>query len=149
MIREPTVVFVDILGFSDLVMATPDHADALDGFFYANMSKVQLRDSLMGERPEDALTRIFAAFHRMLDIRVTELMNADPLQSIVFSDSAFVVFRDLNCAVYFAQAFMRDLISFHLPARMGVGQGTFRGLRLTTDISDEVRRHSSNFSGPE
>jgi hypothetical protein len=147
MIEQPTVVFVDILGFSDLVMATPEHGDALDGFFYANMSKGQLRESLMGDRPEDPLTRIFAAFHRMLDIRVTELMNADPLQTIVFSDSAFVVFKDLNCALYFAQAFMRDLISFCVPARMGIGQGTFRGLRLTTDISDQVRRHSSQFLG--
>ena len=144
---QPTIVFVDILGFSDLVMATPEHADALDGFFYANMSKEQLRESLMGERSEDPLTRTFAAFHRLLDIRVTELMNADPLQTVVFSDSAFVVFRDLNCAMYFAQSFMRDLISFRVPARMGIGQGTFRGLRMTTDISDQVRRHSSQFLG--
>jgi hypothetical protein len=42
---------------------------------------------------------------------------------------------------------MRDLISFRVPARMGIGRGTFRGLRLTTDISDEVRRHSSQFLG--
>jgi hypothetical protein len=145
--QQPTVVFADILGFSDLVMAAPEHGDALDGFFYANMSKGELRESLLGERHEDPLTRIFAAFHRMLDIRLTELMNADPLQSVVFSDSAFVAFRDLNCAMYFAQAFMRDLISFRVPARMGIGQGGFRGLRLTTDISNEVRRHSSQFLG--
>jgi hypothetical protein len=145
--NEPTVVFADILGFSALVMGSPEHGDALDGFYYADMSKEQLREAFMGERREDPLTRTFAAFHRLLDIRVTELMRADPLQTVVFSDSAFVVFRDLNCAMYFAQAFMRDLMLFRIPTRMGIGQGTFRGLRLTTDISDQVRRHSAQFLG--
>jgi len=122
------------------------YIDGLDGFYYSTMSKAQLRESLEDGRT-DPLTRTFAAFHRTLDLRISELVNADPLQSIVFSDSAFVVFRDQNSAIYFAQAFMRDLIRFKVPVRMGVGQGTFRGLRLTTDISDEVRRHSSQFLG--
>jgi hypothetical protein len=119
----------------------------LDGFYYSAMSMAQLRQSFAEEPVPDPLTRTFAAFHRTLDIRISELINADPLQSIVFSDSAFVVFRDLNTAIYFAQSFMRDLISFRVPVRMGIGRGTFRGLRLTTDISDEVRRHSSQFLG--
>ena len=33
------------------------------------------------------------------------------------------------------------------PVAHGIGQGTYRGLRLTIDISDEVRRHSSQFLG--
>jgi len=74
-------------------------------------------------------------------------MNCDPVQSVVFSDSAFVIFRDLNTAIGFAQYFMRDMVSFQVPVRMGIGRGTYRGLRLTTDISDEVRRHSSQFLG--
>jgi hypothetical protein len=145
--EQATVVYADILGFSDLVMSMPDTIDVLDGFYYSTMSLAQLRASFAEEPVPDALTRTFAAFHRALDIRVSELVNADPLQSIVFSDSAFVVFRDPNTAIYFAQAFMRDLISFRIPVRMGIGPGTFRGLRLTTDISDEVRRHSSQFLG--
>ncbi len=124
----------------------PQYVDMLDGFYYSTMSRPQLRASIEENKP-DALTRTFAAFHTTLDLRVSELVNVDPLQTIVFSDSAFVVFRDLNTATYFAQAFMRDLISFRVPARMGIGRGTFRGLRLTTDISDEVRRHSSQFLG--
>jgi hypothetical protein len=145
--EQATVVYTDILGFSDLVMSMPGAIDLLDGFYYAAMSRAQLQQSFAQEPIPDPLTRTFAAFHRTLDIRVSELVNADPLQSVVFSDSAFVVFRDLNTAIYFAQAFMRDLISFRVPARMGIGRGTFRGLRLTTDISDEVRRHSSQFLG--
>jgi hypothetical protein len=145
--EQATVVYADILGFSHLVMSMSGAIDLLDGFYYSAMSLAQLRQSFAEEPIPDPLTRTFAAFHRALDIRVTELVNADPLQSIVFSDSAFVVFRDLNTAIGFAQVFMRDLISFRVPARMGIGRGTFRGLRLTTDISDEVRRHSSQFLG--
>jgi hypothetical protein len=144
--EQATVVYADILGFSYLVMSMPSSIDMLDGFYHSTMSREQLRESI-GRPGADPLERTFAAFHRTLDLRVSELVNADPLQSIVFSDSAFVVFRDLNTAMYFAQAFMRDLISFRVPARMGIGRGTFRGLRLTTDISDEVRRHSSQFLG--
>jgi hypothetical protein len=145
--EQATVVYTDILGFSDLVMSMSGAIGLLDGFHYAAMSRAQLRQSFAEKPIPDPLTRTFAAFHRTLDIRISELVNADPIQSIVFSDSAFVVFRDLNTAIYFAQAFMRDLILFRVPARMGIGRGSFRALRLTTDISDEVRRHSSQFLG--
>jgi hypothetical protein len=145
--EQATVVYADILGFSDLVMSMPGSIDLLDGFYYSTMSLAQLRASFAEQPVPDALTRTFAAFHRALDIRVSELVNVDPLESIVFSDSAFVVFRDLNTAIYFAQEFMRNLITLRVPVRMGIGRGTFRGLRLTTDISDEVRRHSSQFLG--
>lgn len=145
--EQATVVYADILGFSNLVMSLPGAIGLLDGFYYSSMSLAHLRESFAQEPIPDPLTRTFAAFHRTLDIRISELVNCDPVQSVVFSDSAFVVFRDLNTAICFAQDFMRDLISFRVPIRMGIGRGTFRGLRLTTDISDEVRRHSSQFLG--
>jgi len=128
-------------------MSMPENIDGLDGFFYSAKSLAELWDEFEGERAPDLLTQRFAAFHRALDIRISELVNADPLQSIVFSDSAFVIFRDLNTAIYFAQALMRNMISLRVPVRVGIGRGTYRGLRLTTDISDEVRRHSSQFLG--
>lgn len=145
--QQATVVYADILGFSDLVMSMSGAIGLLDGFYYSTMSLAQLRESFAEPPIPDPLTQTFAAFHRALDIHISDLVNVDPLQSIVFSDSAFVVFRDLNTAIYFAQVFMRDLISFRVPVRMGIGRGSFRGLRLTTDISDEVRRHSSQFLG--
>src|SRR5580704_593220 len=89
----------------------------LDGFYYSSMSREQLRESFAQEPMPDPLTMTFAAFHRTLDIRISELVNCDPVQSVVFSDSAFVVFHDLNTAICFAQDFMRDLISFRVPIR--------------------------------
>jgi hypothetical protein len=110
------------------------------------MSRDELQESFQ-EWGDDPLTRTFNGFHRLLDLQLSECMKADPVQSIVFSDSAFVAFNDGGVASYFAGRLMRDLIGFGIPARMGVGTGSFRGLRLTTDISDEVRRHSSQFLG--
>lgn len=145
MTEQATVVYADILGFSALVLSMPSSIDRLDGSYHSAMSRAQLRKSIKEERL-DQLERTFVVFHRTLDLRVSELVNVDPLQSIVFSDCAYVVFRDPNMATYFAQAFMRDLISFRVPARMGIGRGTFRGLRFATDTS-EVTRHSSQFLG--
>ena len=96
MSEQATVVYTDILGFSDLVMSMPGVIGLLDGFYYSTMSRAQLRASFEEAPAPDPLTRTFAAFHRTLDLRISELLNADPLQSIVFSDSAFLVFRDLN-----------------------------------------------------
>jgi hypothetical protein len=145
--EQATVVFADILGFSDLVMSKQGVIGTLDGFYYSAMSLAQLRESFTEDKYLDPLTRTFAAFHRTLDIRISELVNCDPVQSVIFSDSAFVIFRDLNTAMGFSQSFMRDMISFRVPVRMGIGRGSYRGLRMTTDISDEVRRHSSQFLG--
>jgi len=80
-------VYADILGFSDLVMSMENHIDMLDGFYHSAMSRAELRKSFEEWSP-DPLTRTFAAFHRTLDLRVSELVNVDPLQSIVFSDPA-------------------------------------------------------------
>ena len=100
--EQATVVYADILGFSALVMSMEGSIGMLDGFYYSSMSLAQLRESLAEEPIPDPLTRTFAAFHRVLDIRISELVNCDPVQSVVFSDSAFVIFRDLNTAIGFS-----------------------------------------------
>ena len=143
---QVTVVYADILGFTQLVISHNSLIELLDGFSHSESSVEQLRNRLV-EDHEDRLTHTFAVFHRTLDLQLNELLNVDPLQSIVFSDSAFVAFRDNNTALYFAEGWMRTLLSFKVPVRMGIGTGSFRALRLTTDVSDDVRRHSSQFLG--
>ena len=87
--EQATVVYADILGFSDLVMSMQGAIGLLDGFYYASTSLSELRESFREEPVPDPLTRTFAAFHRVLNIRISELVNCDPVQSVVFSDSAF------------------------------------------------------------
>lgn len=82
--EQATVVYADILGFSNLVMSMKGAIGLLDGFYYSAMALSQLKQSFAEETVPDPLTRTFAAFHRTLDVRVSELVNADPLQSIVF-----------------------------------------------------------------
>src|SRR5579862_7816113 len=96
-------------------MSTQAAIGTLDGFYYSTMSLAQLRESFTEDRNLDPLTRTFAAFHRTLDIRISELVNCDPVQSVIFSDFAFVIFRDLNTAIGFSQSFIRDMISFRAP----------------------------------
>ena len=143
---QVTAVYADILGFAQLVTSHNSLIDSLDGFSHSASSEAELREEL-AEWNEDPLTRTFTAFHRTLGLQLNVLVNADPLQSIVFSDSAFVAFRDNNTALYFAQHWMRTLLSFKIPVRMGIGTGSFRVLRLMTDVADEVRMHSSQYLG--
>ena len=143
---QVTAVYADILGFTQLVTSHNAVIELLDGFTYSESSVAELRKEFV-EGHEDPLTRAFAAFHRTLDLQLNELLNVYPLQSIVFSDAAFVAFRDNNTALDFAGDWMRTLLSIGVPVRMGIGTGSFRALRLTTDVSDDVRRHSSQFLG--
>ena len=143
---QVTAVYADILGFTQLVTSHNALIERLDGFSYSESSVAELRKRLVEEH-EDPLTVTFAAFHRTLDLQLNELVNVHPLQSIVFSDSAFVAFRDNSTALDFAERWMRTLLSFRVPVRMGLGTGSFRALRLTTDVSDDVRRHSAQFLG--
>ena len=88
---QVTAVYADILGFAQLVTSYNSLIDSLDGFSHSASSEAELREQLE-EWNEDPLTRTFTAFHRTLDFQLNFLVNADPLQSIVFSDSAFVAF---------------------------------------------------------
>ena len=64
--EQATVVYADILGFSNLVMSLSGAIGMLDGFYYSSMSLAQLRESFAQEPIPDPLTRTFAAFHRTL-----------------------------------------------------------------------------------
>jgi hypothetical protein len=143
---EPIVVFADILGFADLVLELESRIGVIDYAYYSATGIEKLHEEL-GGTTEDPLTSAFICFHRLLDLHIEHLMRADPIESVVFSDAAYVAFRDPGTASEFAVRLMRDLIRFGVPARMGVSTGTFRAVRLATDVSEGLRRHSSQFLG--
>lgn len=143
---EPIVVFADILGFADLVLDLEPRIGVIDYAYYSATGIEKLHEEL-GRRTEDPLTSAFVCFHRLLDLNIENLMRADPIESVVFSDAAYVAFRDPGIASEFAVRLMRDLIRFGVPVRMGVSSGTFRAVRLATDVADGLRRHSSQFLG--
>ena len=143
---EPVVVFADILGFADLVLELEPRVGIIDYAYYSATGIEELHEEL-GGRTEDPLTSAFVCFHRLLDLHIETLMRADPIESVVFSDAAYVAFRDPGVASEFAVRLMRDLIRFRVPARMGISTGTFRAVRLATDVAEGLRRHSSQFLG--
>lgn len=143
---EPIVVFADILGFADLVLDLEPRIGVIDYAYYSATGVEKLHEEF-GGGSEDPLTTAFICFHRLLDLHIETLMRADPIESVVFSDAAYVAFRDPSIASEFAVRLMRDLIRFAVPARMGVSTGTFRAVRLATDVAEGLRRHSSQFLG--
>lgn len=144
--RQVTAVYADILGFTQLVVSHDSLIDSLEDFSPSVSSEDELRDQLEEARG-DNLTHTFTVFHHTLALKVNSLQTIDPLQCIAFSDSAFVAFRNSFTALHFAEDWMRMLLSFGVPVRMGIGTGSFRAIRFITDVSGHVRRHSSQFLG--
>lgn len=143
---QATVVYADILGFARLVLSHDFLIDSLEDFSPSVSSEDELREQLE-EAQGDNLTRTFTVFHHTLGLKVNSLQSIDSLQCIAFSDAAFVAFRDSFTALHFAEDWMRMLLSFRVPVRMGIGTGSFRAIRFITEVSKAVRRHSSQFLG--
>src|SRR5689334_3758801 len=101
---ESIVLFVDVLGFADLVMSLDSAAAPIESAGCMAMSKEVLRQYCDAWN-NDPLTRTFIGFHRLLDLQIESMIEADP-EAVVFSDSAYVSFRDAFFATWFASRFM-------------------------------------------
>jgi hypothetical protein len=93
------------------------------------------------------IERTFKLFHRALEIDVLWAKRVTGLHSIVFSDSAFIVFDRPEVAFRFAQLLMRHLISAAVPVRIGIGAGSFVAMRFTLDTTPGSALHSAHFLG--
>ena len=145
-----TTVFVDILGFAQLVEGNEWSLDLLDSFYSSSKSLDDIRAERIpsNHRPStDPLDAVFSAFHRTLEINIDRSLRASHLSAIVFSDSAFVAFEHPEIAFDFAQTVMRDVLSVEVPVRMGIGAGSFKALRFKTDTADKIALHTSHFLG--
>jgi len=76
--EQATAVYADVLGFSKLVMSMENCLDTLDGFYDSNTSLRQLRNSFDEEPTPNMLRQAFTAFHRTLDVHVSNLVDIDP-----------------------------------------------------------------------
>lgn len=149
MVRHPQVValYADILGFKRLIRSH-EHVPADWSEFPRSVSSLELLREHLNNDYYTELTRTLTVFHVTLDYLLNQAVT-DPLQCISFSDSALIAFpsEDDSVALLFAESWMRELLSFEVPVRMGVGTGSFRALRLMTDVSDDLRKHSSQYMG--
>lgn len=134
------VLFVDMLGFADLVEKEGEQIDELSPIFTGvELYSPSSAESLLGYR--------FINFHRCLNQARVRLQELGAGTAIVFSDSAFLRMDDLGNAIDVARALMFELVTSDVPVRMGLARGTYRMLRFLTDSSAQVSFHMSQFLG--
>lgn len=134
------VVFVDMLGFADLVEREGDDLNELTPVFAGvELYSPSPAPSLLGFR--------FINFHRCLQTARTNMQEGRSGTAIIFSDSAFFALDTLDKAITLARSLMYSLVTSDVPARMGIAHGSFRGLRFSSDTSDQTSVHMSQFLG--
>jgi hypothetical protein len=146
MAKESFVVFVDMLGFGDLLERDSHHVDELRPVF-KSADGLDVADPHTSESIRSDLVDRFTQFHRCLN-SARERIQADRAGAvIVFSDSAFLQTNSLKKATDVARELMRNLIFRDVPARIGIGHGSFSILRFMSDSSTQVAFHVSQFLG--
>jgi len=134
------ILFVDMLGFADLVEKEGDELNDLNPIFTGvELYSPSPSESLLGYR--------FINFHRCLNQARIRLQEMGTGTAIVFSDSAFFRIDTLENAINVARSLMFELVTSEIPARMGLASGSYRMLRFLTDSSDNVSFHMSQFLG--
>jgi hypothetical protein len=136
--RGRFVLFVDVLGFADLV----EEDEELHIQWAATLSYMR---ASMRSRAGTALQKLFDSFHRA--IRDTLAEQQVPPPAIVFSDSAFISESTLMRTLEIARALMRRLVEGEVPARMGLGYGGFTAARFSTETEGMRTNHISEFYG--
>lgn len=140
------VVFVDMLGFADLVESDPNGVDELNPIF-KSADGLDVPELDMSEPPPSELGERFTHFHRCLNSAKQRVQTARSGTVVVFSDSAFFQLNSLTAATDIARELMRNLIFRRVPTRIGIGRGSFRVLRFMSDTSTQVDFHISQFLG--
>lgn len=134
------VLFIDVLGFADLV---EQHESMLEDDLKTHTYEQRFRRGALST----PLSVCFKQFHDVVETRLRETKAYPHPTSVVFSDSAFVVIHFLKDIFEFAPGLMRSLIEALVPARMGVGCGSWVASRFNTDVQQGHTIHASQFYG--
>jgi hypothetical protein len=145
-LEEAFIVFVDMLGFGDLVERDSKGVEELRPVF-KSADGLEIPEADTPDSVGSELADRFTQFHRCLNSARERIQAARAGTVIVFSDSAFFQMNSLKVATDVARELMRNLIFRDVPARIGVGHGSFRVLRFMSDASTQVAFHVSQFLG--
>lgn len=127
------VVYLDLLGFAELVEESSRHFMTAPGQIVYSLTS-----------PRNQAAERLAAFHRIVDSRISA---EQPNHAMVFSDCAFGVFYTPTACADFAVSLMQDFLRAQIPARMGLGYGTFNADGTTTAFAGNSTIVRSMFSG--
>jgi len=133
------VLFVDVLGFADLVERDEEEYVA----WAATLSPLR---ASMRTPPKSPLQVLFQAFHRALETTLSG-QGTHKSPAIVFSDSAFITEKCIHRTLDVARSLMRRLIVAGVPSRMGLGFGGFDAARFSTETVKYRTHHVSEFYG--
>jgi hypothetical protein len=126
---ENYVVFVDVMGFADgLEMLTDGDNESL-----ANVSLDRGGQGLLSGRAREIAEK-YVTLHKSIET-IAHLYSWRVDTAILFSDSAFIVIPDRHTASQVAIDIMQKMYCAEVPARIGIGKGSFFRLPFST-ISD-------------
>jgi hypothetical protein len=132
---------VDLLGFAELVRAHPQ----IDDHTFTHV------DRLSRQKPYDGLVAQFVNFHQIIENEfqqfAAQLLSGAAPQLVTFADSVYITMPALKEAAATAARLMRELIGAEVPARIGIGAGTFVVLRFQTAAESHPAVYTSQFLG--
>jgi hypothetical protein len=139
---EDTVMMsVDLLGFADLVRAHP----RIDEHTFTHV------DRFSRQVPYDGLTAQFVNFHQIIENEfkefTTQLLSGAAPQVVTLADSVYITMPALKEAAAMAARLMRALIGVEVPARIGIGYGTFVVHRFQAAVDTHPAIYTSQFLG--
>lgn len=119
-------VFIDVMGFANAVQQ-------LDARESSQLEK-NLRYSIGDPTFSPAVTNLTNRYRRFHDLIMSEVdFNESTIEFVVtFSDSAYIVTEHLETAARIAFNILRGCLFADIPARAGIGRGTFARLAFST-----------------
>jgi hypothetical protein len=131
------VLFIDILGFSDLTEEFPNPV----------VWNFGPDDTVISAATSES-SQTLGRFQYVLDSLSRYVGDASgPTNLMLFSDCAFLVFENLLQAATCAAELMRRFLQQHVPVRMGLAHGTWNAERFSFDSVNKVMITRSVFSG--
>lgn len=142
-LNQQFVVFADILGSASGIVRQPDIDVRLLGLMPYMADLFNVGDNHHSfHLPDEHL--VLAKFH---DVVLKQLAHHYPWHAVAFSDSVFAAFPTSTEAARFAAQLMCSLIECRVPARMGIGQGTFAAIRFDRQEATGRNYYAAQFAG--
>jgi hypothetical protein len=141
---ERCVLFIDVLGFANLTESFPTTtSEDLAMYEHFDFDPTG-RKPVEGPQLRSTLVEFHESIRRLLDA------NLSGYELVSFSDSCYLCPTDDDQArmtMTFGTYLMRELITRHIPARIGIGFGTFVRYKFGVEETAYRKTHEARFFG--
>jgi ribosomal protein L34 len=133
---EHTLIYVDMLGFAALTERHPirlvSYGPDEHGYTGTSTSPLQTQ---------------YNRFHHILESCISEQRHSAGMQAMLYSDCAYLDAGNSVRSALIAVDLMQKFLRGRVPARMGIGRGTFYAFGFSIDVSDSTSVTRSLFAG--